>query len=347
MPAIDELLAQSLLLQEPHVPSDVIPYEDTAYPALAPDGAPLWVAHGRDVADDGAARSLYALCEAALVHCTADQLADFITDQLPQPRAAWILGCVLQLAEAEAGARFWWQYAAGAGDAAASYSLYLQHLAHGDPYAASFWQAQACSDLREGLTRTYPAENDDAPAYTLITADTSIPTVLRVLSRLTQAAPREHTETATAVIDFVAAAVAIGYDRHPGIEIPLPGPDFAEHLGIILAATAASWSTGEDTLSAESLPNRPPLQATAEPGPPEEHSPEPDRLLVEVTSSDGEPVSAFFKAAVAVCWEAATADRAESRADEAGTRLRYYLDRRRITDCRHRAFRPRAAQPSR
>lgn len=32
------------------------------------------------------------------------ELADFLTDQLPQPRAAWILGCILQLVGADDGA---------------------------------------------------------------------------------------------------------------------------------------------------------------------------------------------------------------------------------------------------
>ncbi|WP_285442579.1 hypothetical protein [Streptomyces sp. ISL-12] len=31
MPTIDDLLAQSLLLRRPHVPCDVIPYDELAY----------------------------------------------------------------------------------------------------------------------------------------------------------------------------------------------------------------------------------------------------------------------------------------------------------------------------
>ncbi|WP_369394652.1 hypothetical protein AB5J72_49490 [Streptomyces sp. CG1] len=44
---------------------------------------------------------------------------------------------------------------------------------------------------------------------------TSIRTVLRVLGRLARTVSRTHSETATALIDFVAAVVAIGYDRNP------------------------------------------------------------------------------------------------------------------------------------
>src|SRR3954471_19197489 len=99
MSTIDDLLAQSLLLHQPRVPSDVVPYDDLAYDDLAADGIALWDI-GPKTADDGAAQSLAALCEAVVTHCTIEQLADFLTDQVPEPRAAWILGCALQIAGA-------------------------------------------------------------------------------------------------------------------------------------------------------------------------------------------------------------------------------------------------------
>ncbi|MFF9128518.1 hypothetical protein ACF09J_35710 [Streptomyces sp. NPDC014889] len=91
MTTIDNLLSQSLLLQDP-VPSDLVPYEDTAYPALPTDGTPLWGSCEPGPIDDTAARHLHALCEAAVARCNAEQLVDFVTDQLPGPRAAWVLG---------------------------------------------------------------------------------------------------------------------------------------------------------------------------------------------------------------------------------------------------------------
>ncbi|WP_416969494.1 hypothetical protein [Streptomyces sp. 4F14] len=285
--AIDDLLVQSLLLRDPRVPSDVVPYEeeydDEATPAPAP-------------ADPAAARSLDTLCEAALLHCTPDRLADFVTDQLPEPPVAWTLGCALHLAGLESGARFWWQYAAGAGDCAAAYSLHLHHLADGDPHAAALWRAQACAD------------------GDLLTADTDTVTVLRILSRLTeQAAPRAHTPAAIAVMEFVRTAVAIGYDRHPGFEIPLPGPDFAVHLEIIAAATSAPRR--RPAARRRPLPNRP----TARTRPALESTLE--RLMVEVTSEDGASAFTAFKEVVAGCWPG----RFRLKTDDSGTRLRYYL----------------------
>ncbi|GAA3841921.1 hypothetical protein GCM10022403_087520 [Streptomyces coacervatus] len=345
MTAIDELLTRSLLLTDPHVPCDVVPYEDTAYPALAPDGAALWEGLGGDLADGSAAQNLQALCEAALLHCIPDQLADFLTDQVPQPRAAWILGCVLQLAGDDHGARFWWQYAAGAGEAAASYSLYLHHLARGDTHAASFWHAQACADLDETLPDEAP---DDAPAFRLMTTDTSMPTVLRILSRLGRHLPRQHTQTATAVIDFVSAAVALGYDRNPDCELPLPGPGFAEDLEIIVAATAGTRRLGyPSTLPGGSLPNRRAPESGDDRLPTEDRAREPERLLVEVAAAGDESISAFFKAAVAVCWETFTLVRTGGTGGGTGERRRYYLDRFRIPDRDGRTPPTSATHPSR
>ncbi|MDQ0955852.1 hypothetical protein QFZ24_009861 [Streptomyces phaeochromogenes] len=327
MSTIDDLLAQSLLLHQPHVPSDVVAYDDLDYAALA-QGSYLLPDDGPGVADPGAAQSLAALCEAVVAHCTPEELADFLTDQVPQPRAAWILGCALQLASADDGARFWWQYAAGADDAPASYCLYLQHLARGDTHAAALWQAQARAYTpQEAQEEEY---GEDAPAYSMMTADTSLSTVLRILSRLSHAAPRRHTPTARAVIEFVAAAVALGYDRHPDFEIPVPGQYFAEQLETIVAAAGSGMDAprrAADTVPAGDLPNRPPLDRAAVRIPARSHPQGPRQLLVEVTAAaDHEPISAhrFFKEAVAVCWEKATA---AANADGPSTRRAYYLNR--------------------
>jgi hypothetical protein len=40
-------------------------------------------------------------------------------------------------------------------------------------------------------------------------------------------------------VEYVPGAVAVGYLANPDFEIPLPGPDFADHIGIILAAASA------------------------------------------------------------------------------------------------------------
>lgn len=318
MSTIDDLLAQSQLLHQPHVPSDVVPYED-----FIEDDTLSRYGYQPEVADDSAAQSLATLCEAVVAHCTADQFADFLTDQVPQPRAAWILGCVLQLADAGDGARFWWQYAAGASHAPASYCLYLQHLVQGDTHAAALWQAQA------GAYAPHDDHlNEHAPAHRTTTADTSVTTVLRILSHLTRATPRTYTPAAQAVIEFVATAVAIGYNRHPDLEMPVPGTHFAAQLEIVIATASGmgEHTRATDTAAAEELPNRPPLDSSGERVTAQAMAPDPERLLVEVTAADHEPASAhkFFKGAAAVCWRAATA---ADNTDGHGNRMAYYLSR--------------------
>ncbi|MDI5912187.1 MULTISPECIES: hypothetical protein [Streptomyces] len=51
---------------------------------------------------------------------------EFLTGQLPEPTSAWLLGCALRLAGVDDGARFWWQYAAGAEFTPAAYCRHVQ-----------------------------------------------------------------------------------------------------------------------------------------------------------------------------------------------------------------------------
>lgn len=50
--------------------------------------------------------------------------------------------CLLSLADACDGAQWWWQYAAGAGNATAAYCLHLFHLGRGEMRDADHWAVQ-------------------------------------------------------------------------------------------------------------------------------------------------------------------------------------------------------------
>lgn len=278
MPTIDQLLNDALLAKNHDVPADVVPYEDTAYPD---DDEP----HRRTVqagAEDAAALNLLTLCQAVVNSpAAAPLLADFITDQLPAPPGARVLGCVLQLAHSEDGARFWWQYAAGAGDATASYCLHLFHLSHGETYAAAFWSRQTTIDTRPDPT-TAPLPpmrptltRHDSGQGSLSTVDTSTPTLLRIIAQLL-ADPDLHTlqlgkarsQFAIAVMDYVPGAVAAGYSGHPDVEIPLPGPYFADHLAAIAATTFPTEPARREATAEEQLCRRPArLRRRREPDP--------------------------------------------------------------------------------
>ncbi|GHE50163.1 hypothetical protein GCM10017771_71970 [Streptomyces capitiformicae] len=229
MTPMDELLARALLLDEPVVPHDIVP----GAPCRAPG------AGQRDGTSAMAARDLRTLCETVLAHTTPDSLQDFVTEHLPEPPGARVLGCVLQLADAEDSARSWWQYAAGAGDDLASYCLYLQHLVLGDAEAAAWWREQTKIGTRPAPEFLLAVPDPGVPtAY-----DASFPTVLRALTHLDRTTPPRRTELVDAVMHYVPGAVALGYVDNPDFELPLPGPDFAENMSVLLtaASAAAAW----------------------------------------------------------------------------------------------------------
>ncbi|TJZ96754.1 hypothetical protein [Actinacidiphila oryziradicis] len=233
---IDELLNRALLLEEPCIPRDVVP--DVAPPAPLDADTPCLVpaARSRHEASHAAAHNLQTLCETVVTHTAATSLQEFVTEQLPEPSGARVLGCILQLTDAEDSARFWWQYAAGAGDDAASYCLYLHHLSLGETDAAAWWRKQTRIDTQPDPETGSPRDSEQASG---LEWDSSTPTVLRVLGQLLTRVDRPRSEVFDAVMDYVPGAVAIGYLANPDFEIPLPGPDFADHIGIILAATSA------------------------------------------------------------------------------------------------------------
>ncbi|MDT0318091.1 hypothetical protein [Streptomyces millisiae] len=160
------------------------------------------------------ARSLRTLCrtvveqEGALQH-----MADLLGGRIPEPDGARVLGCVLQLAGQEDGARFWWQFSAGAGDGVASYCLYLHHLTLGEEWEAELWHRQAGPDRHPHDPVGEPEDGSD-PAL-----------VLRVLALL-RGEPGYLTAAAAAVVHYVPDAMRFVDE----IELPLPDEDFAQRI---------------------------------------------------------------------------------------------------------------------
>ncbi|WP_331742823.1 hypothetical protein OG239_42495 (plasmid) [Streptomyces sp. NBC_00868] len=234
MHPIDEFLARALLREEPSLHRDVVPRQEEDASLLPQDSGPL-PAPGRQHSSHTAADDLQTLCETVVAQTAAYDLKDFLTEKLPAPPGARVLGCILQLADAEDGARFWWQYAAGAGDDVASYCLYLHHLALGEIDAAAWWRQQTQVDTHPA-PETTPLSSDRGRIRNL---DSSTPTVLRVLGRLLHRVDRPRTELVDAMLGYVPTAIAIGYIDNPDFEIPLPRQDFADHITVILAISAA------------------------------------------------------------------------------------------------------------
>jgi hypothetical protein len=229
---INDILSRALLVRDRTVPRDIIPTTGPApLPERWPDSPP---AKERAAS---AAQDLRALCETLLTHTSPTDVADFVTDQVPEPRSALVLACVLQLSDTDDGARYWWQYAAGAGQPAAAYCLYLHHLALGEDATAYWWHRQ--TDDVQPTPESQPALDADTwpwhPADHPLTSEATT-SLLRVLRRLAKSTERPLPAAVTRLMDYVPGAVACGYVREPEIDLPIPGPDFARRIRRLLAA---------------------------------------------------------------------------------------------------------------
>jgi hypothetical protein len=238
---IDARLSRALLLEDPDIPDDVVGHDDTAYPDDDLEQL-LWTERDPDVEDEATEADLRSLCTTVITHTAASSLRQFITDTLPAPQGARVLGCVLQLTDAEDSARFWWQYAAAAGDHTACFLLHLHHTARGEPFAATWWLHQTTIDTSPSPHTTVLPRNGQSDNR--FHTDAGISTLLRILSRLPDPdSPPARTEVFTAVMRYIPDAVAAGRATNPEAEIPLP-QGFADNLGIVLAAATAT-----DTMS--------------------------------------------------------------------------------------------------
>ncbi|GGS81576.1 hypothetical protein [Streptomyces badius] len=255
-PHIDEFLSRASLVSAPYTQADVDAAELRLLARLhapgtvlapcdpAPASAGAAVSTVKPTVVE-AAQNLRTLCAAVVTCSTAlPTLRSFLTPQLPEPPGARVLGCILQLAESEESARFWWQYAAGAGDPAASYCLYLHHRALGEDAPARWWHDQT-ELLRNAPSTDHPVTRaeaagiepdavpdavSDALDEVSTTDESLLPTALRLLEAL-RAGPAAVPATVGAVIDYAPAAVGYVDD----FDLPLTDPDFTDHIRTFIA----------------------------------------------------------------------------------------------------------------
>ncbi|MFE4397935.1 MULTISPECIES: hypothetical protein [Streptomycetaceae] len=92
-------------------------------------------------------KDLRSLCARVIAADSApDDLAGFIDVHYADGIGARVLACLLHLADDRDGARWWWQYAAGAGDHTSVYCLLLDHLRRGELHDATWWSRQLADD---------------------------------------------------------------------------------------------------------------------------------------------------------------------------------------------------------
>ncbi|MER6557431.1 hypothetical protein ABT300_06605 [Streptomyces sp. NPDC001027] len=230
MTGIEELLSRALLVRERTVPRDIVPHPTLPAAGTRPSAKPA-----PDSSHNAASQDLRALCETLVLHTPPTTVAKFVTDQVPEPRSALVLACVLQLTDTDEGARFWWQYAAGAGQAAAAYCLYLHHLALGEWDTADWWHRQT----DEVQPSPEPPARDDGhswnPAEHRITS-ASTTHFMRILRHLAQQTVRSRPAAIGKLMAYIPTAVTAGYLREPDTELPLPGDGFARRITSLLAA---------------------------------------------------------------------------------------------------------------
>ncbi|MFJ1802882.1 hypothetical protein [Streptomyces sp. NPDC088180] len=249
-PHIDAFLSRARLASAPYTQDDIDAAEARVLARLStPAPAVVPAAEGSTTVEEPtaleAAQDLQTLCETVVTRTTALRtLRTFLTPQLPEPPGARVLGCILQLAESEENARFWWQYAAGAGDPAASYCLYLHHRALGEHAPARWWHEQ--TELLQNTPSTdVPVTPGEGPGTepdavpdavtaaldAVSTTDASfLPTALRILGAL-RTGPAPVPAVVGAVLDYAPAAV--GYID--GFDLPLTDPDFTDHIRTLIA----------------------------------------------------------------------------------------------------------------
>jgi hypothetical protein len=227
MTHIEDLLSRALLVRERAVPRDVVPTFTRR--TLAPDEP--------STPANPAAEDLHTLCETLVQHTPGSEVADFLTEQVPEPRSALVLACVLELTETSEGARFWWEYAAGAGQSAAAYCLYLHHLALGERETADWWHRQTDDVQPSSSTAVARTETEWHPGNHLV-ASSSTSTVLRVLRHLSRNSSRPRSAVVAELMTYMPTAVATGYLREPDMDLPLPGQDFADRIVAVLEAAA-------------------------------------------------------------------------------------------------------------
>ncbi|WP_369384144.1 hypothetical protein [Streptomyces sp. cg36] len=88
-----------------------------------------------------AAHRLWELSQNVITDSEAAcRLARFHADR--DPGGALTFACLLDLADREEGAQFWWLFAAGAGNPTSALCLYFLHLRRGELRDADFWASQ-------------------------------------------------------------------------------------------------------------------------------------------------------------------------------------------------------------
>jgi hypothetical protein len=130
--------------------------------ALSLDSRAQWARHAAGPADrtatappcptwhEQAVRDLHTLSRMVVADADAvSRMAQLVNSRRIEPEGAVVFACLLYLTGREEAAQFWWQFAAGAGNATSARCLCLLHMGHGEQRDAEHWAVQTV-ELRNG-----------------------------------------------------------------------------------------------------------------------------------------------------------------------------------------------------
>ncbi|MER5477757.1 hypothetical protein ABT026_12395 [Streptomyces sp. NPDC002734] len=227
MSRVQQLLAGAWIPDGGAMPPDIVP--TGGGPGVPRVRDPLRDPQ-QDAAEQRAGGQLVALCEMLLARYAYTELRSFLTDRLPEPVGARLVGCILQLADDEDGARAWWQYAAGAEDELSPYCLHLQHRKDGEGDLAKWWLDRSRVDRWNGL--------GGRPRDVRLAFDLNFPELLEILAGLRPRngeRDRDRGEVIEALLEYVPDAIAPGHARYPAFDLPVPEPGFADRVRALLS----------------------------------------------------------------------------------------------------------------
>ncbi|MEU2434515.1 hypothetical protein ABZ611_34440 [Streptomyces sp. NPDC007861] len=170
-----------------------------------------------------AAHDLRALCQGVIHDAdAARRIARF--DTARDPGGALAFACLLVLADREEGAQFWWQFAAGAGNATSAVCLYLLHLRRGELRDAQHWAQQTAALEDEPCQYTPVAHEvlEPAPPIVGVAVHIAFPQDGAVV-------PEDAVRDAVQDLD---ACQVDGFGP-----IPQPSPDLAHQLEDLVGTT--------------------------------------------------------------------------------------------------------------
>ncbi|WP_190232896.1 hypothetical protein [Streptomyces avicenniae] len=143
---IDELLAEAAFLPGAVTAADLAASRRRIERALDDTAltVPYDAARRFESDEERSGRELLALCGSLVRDARAPAwMAGLVNSERIEPAGGLVFACLLHLSGLTDGARFWWEFSAGAGTSTAALCLCLLHLQRGEPEDAEHWAGQA------------------------------------------------------------------------------------------------------------------------------------------------------------------------------------------------------------